>query len=140
MINSFQGEYSFLSNFYPCIVKCNLGLVYPSVENAYQASKSDDLVVREHFVGITAGQAKRLGRALAAPTTWPDIKVAIMSNLLEQKFSDPTLAELLLSTGDSMLIEGNYWGDRFWGVCQGKGLNKLGELLMGIRLSLINQR
>ena len=31
------------------------------------------------------------------------------------------------------LVEGNTWGDRFWGVCGGVGLNWLGRLLMQVR-------
>lgn len=36
-------------------------------------------------------------------------------------------------TGDAELIEGNNWGDTFWGVCNGRGENMLGKLLMEIR-------
>ena len=43
------------------------------------------------------------------------------------------LTELLLSTEDSSLVEGNDWNDKFWGVCQGKGLNHLGRILMKVR-------
>ena len=39
----------------------------------------------------------------------------------------------LLDTGDAILIEGNDWGDRYWGVCDGVGQNKLGLILMGLR-------
>jgi len=28
---------------------------------------------------------------------------------------------------------GNHWGDRYWGVCDGKGENNLGKIQMGIR-------
>jgi len=31
------------------------------------------------------------------------------------------------------LIEGNTWGDTYWGVCRGRGSNNLGKLLMKIR-------
>ena len=39
VIDSFQGEYRFLSNFWPCVVEYE-GTEYPSVENAYQAAKT----------------------------------------------------------------------------------------------------
>lgn len=42
MINSFRGEYAFLSNFYPCFVIYE-GIRYPSVEHAFQASKTFDI-------------------------------------------------------------------------------------------------
>ena len=31
------------------------------------------------------------------------------------------------------LVEGNYWGDTFWGICNGEGTNWLGILLMAER-------
>jgi len=46
------------------------------------------------------------------------------------------LADALLSTGDEKLIEGNTWNDRYWGVCDGKGLNKLGGILERVRDNL----
>jgi len=52
---------------------------------------------------------------------------------LTQKFFDADLRAKLLATGNEELIEGNTWGDTFWGVCDGKGLNKLGQLLMVVR-------
>ena len=39
----------------------------------------------------------------------------------------------LLETGDVYLEETNTWGDVFWGVCNGKGENMLGQVLMLIR-------
>lgn len=41
-----------------------------------------------------------------------------------------------LATGDAILIEGNTWGDRFWGVCEGFGQNHLGHVLMRVRVQL----
>ena len=40
-ITSFAGEYSFLSNFYPCAITLD-GDDYPTVEHAFQAAKTDD--------------------------------------------------------------------------------------------------
>ena len=44
----------------------------------------------------------------------------------------------LLATGEEELIEGNYWHDTCWGVCNcakcgDKGENRLGKLLMEVR-------
>jgi predicted NAD-dependent protein-ADP-ribosyltransferase YbiA (DUF1768 family) len=44
-LTGFRQEFSFLSNFYPCIIEVDK-LIYPTVENAYQAAKSDDPIVR----------------------------------------------------------------------------------------------
>lgn len=56
-----------------------------------------------------------------------------MEDLLRQKFSKTPLRRLLLATGEAELIEGNTWGDTYWGVCHGVGQNHLGCLLMKIR-------
>ncbi|MCY8564311.1 NADAR family protein [Bacillus sonorensis] len=46
------------------------------------------------------------------------------------------LINKLLQTGESILIEGNTWGDKIWGVCNGVGENKLGKILMKVRNEL----
>jgi hypothetical protein len=56
-----------------------------------------------------------------------------MYALLAQKFSHDHLREKLIGTGAAMLIEGNTWGDTYWGVCNGEGYNHLGRLLMDLR-------
>jgi predicted NAD-dependent protein-ADP-ribosyltransferase YbiA (DUF1768 family) len=38
-----------------------------------------------------------------------------------------------LDTGKRFLMEGNYWKDTYWGVCNGDGDNRLGEMLMRVR-------
>jgi ribA/ribD-fused uncharacterized protein len=132
-IDSFSGEFRFLSNFYPSPVTFD-GLRYPSVENAYQASKTLDRVQRQAFVNVSPGEAKRLGQALPLRKDWEQVKLKIMEILLLKKFTPGTdLASQLLGTGNRQLIEGNHWGDRFWGMCGGQGENHLGLLLMEIR-------
>lgn len=132
-IDSFSGEYDFLSNFSPAEVVW-MGIRYPTVEHAYQAAKSNDRGVREMFMFYrTPGQAKREGRKIEIRDDWESIKVNVMRNLLIQKFSDPVLFAKLKATAPSELIEGNWWGDTFWGVCRGIGKNTLGKLLMEIR-------
>jgi predicted NAD-dependent protein-ADP-ribosyltransferase YbiA (DUF1768 family) len=60
-----------------------------------------------------------------------------MEGLVRQKFSkDPVLRQRLLDTGDQDLVEGNTWGDTFWGVCRGQGSNWLGRILMDVRAEL----
>ena len=60
-------------------------------------------------------------------------RIRAMRDLLAQKFSDPVLRKRLAATAPLDLIEGNTWGDRFWGVYEGEGENWLGRLLMEIR-------
>ena len=57
---------------------------------------------------------------------------------LYHKFKDPVLRKKLLATGDEHLEEGNYWHDTYWGVCDGVGKNRLGELLMTVRKEVQN--
>lgn len=133
IINSFKGQYSFLSNFYPVQVEIE-GIVYPSVEHAYVAMKTMDIELRKQISLMeTAGKVKRMGRTLNIRSDWDHIKLPVMFGLLRLKFQKPELKLLLISTGDSHLEEGNWWGDTFWGVCKGVGENNLGKLLMRVR-------
>ena len=64
MINEFQGINRFLSNFWPAEVILD-GVRYPSVEYAYQASKTLDKNERKEIrTSRTSGEAKRLGRKI----------------------------------------------------------------------------
>lgn len=134
MIDSFKGEHAFLSNFYPTKIVVD-GIVYRSVEHAYQAAKTtDEKVKRVIRAKPYASEAKRLGDTVQKREDWDNIKIGVMKELLDLKFAEGTeLAEQLLSTGDEELAEGNWWGDTFWGVCKGKGENHLGKLLMDRR-------
>lgn len=67
---------------------------------------------------------------------WEEVKLGVMEGLLREKFSDPELRRKLLATGERELVEGNDWGDSFWGVCAGRGKNHLGRLLMKLREEL----
>lgn len=135
-IDSFQGYYRFLSNFWPAEV-CLDGVVYPSVEHAYVAAKTLDLEMREQIRQVqTPGQVKRFGRKLQLRPDWDDVKVSVMKDLVAQKFAEGTdLRKKLDETSPAYLEEGNTWGDRFWGVCKGEGLNHLGKILMEVRTS-----
>jgi ribA/ribD-fused uncharacterized protein len=136
MIESFSGEYRWLSNFWPVKIHW-LGRSWESLEHAYQASKAVDpedieIIAQQE----TPGRAKRAGAKLIIRDDWEYVRVEVMSQLLVRKFAHPELQELLLATGDQEIQEGNNWNDRFWGVCDGEGENILGKLLMGLRRSL----
>lgn len=134
VIDSFSGPHRFLSNFYPSPVVFD-EFEYPSVEHAYQAAKTLARAERFYISRLkTPAEAKRAGQRLILREDWDDARVGVMLILLCEKFKPGTpLAEKLAQTGDAKLIEGNTWGDRFWGVCGGEGLNMLGILLMGVR-------
>lgn len=149
-ITSFSGEHRFLSNFYPAKVTYE-GTKFDSVENAYVAAKT--LFATEgksHFpeiASMTPGQAKRFGRLeifakINGDPLWEVGKITIMSKLVHEKFtSNEDLKELLLATGHCNIIEGNTWGDRFWGQSPiGNGKNMLGRIIMSVRHYLIIEK
>jgi ribA/ribD-fused uncharacterized protein len=136
-INSFEGPYRFLSNFYPAEVEFE-GMRYPSVEHAYQSAKTLDLETRKKIAALAnPGDAKRMGRAQQVRADWEQVKFDVMEKCVRYKFTHhPELKEKLLATGDAYLEEGNTWGDRIWGVYQGQGENRLGKILMKVRQEL----
>jgi len=128
-IDSFRGAYHFLSNFYLCPVLYD-GLMCVSSESAFQVAKAEYPVDKLKLKDMAPEFAKKYGRKMQMKKGWEDIKVQVMAEVLRCKFScNESLRILLLETGDSELVEGNNWGDTFWGVCNGEGLNILGNLL-----------
>ncbi len=134
-IRGFFGEYRFLSNLYRIDQMVVVdGIAYPASENAYMAQKTNDLKLRKIFGHLSPSEAKTLGRNIIVRECWTDEeRIAAMLKALRVKFSVPELAVKLLDTGDKYLEETNYWGDTFWGVCDGVGENHLGKLLMQVR-------
>jgi ribA/ribD-fused uncharacterized protein len=137
VIDKFDGTmYAFLSNFYLHPIEWE-GIRYPSTEHAYQAAKTTNPLIRAQMAKERSpGKVKRLGRKLLIRPDWEAIKVDIMLRVCRIKFSDIDLGCNLLDTGHATLIEGNTWGDTFWGVCDGQGFNMLGNVLMRIRSEL----
>jgi ribA/ribD-fused uncharacterized protein len=139
IIDSFDSKYAFLSNFFPCIIEFD-GNDFPSVEHAFQAAKTRDK--QEQFKiwqAATPGKAKREGRKVTLREDWEEIKRDYMKEFIHQKFQDEALRKMLLATGDAELIEGNYWNDTYWGVCNGVGQNWLGKILMEERRRIKNE-
>ena len=140
-IDCFDGKYAFLSNFYSSpIAPFKDGIVYPTVEHAFQAYKTTDINKRKEIAAQpTPGKAKHLGRHVELRDDWQEIRINVMYIALKEKFKDLELQTKLLSTGNAELIEGNTWSDNFWGDCHCpkcrdiKGENNLGKLLMKIR-------
>lgn len=136
MINSFEGEYAFLSNFYEHPIS-NGVITFPTNEHYFQAMKTleDDerLAIAK---AATPGQAKRMGRKVKLRADWESIKLDVMETAVRIKFTDPELAAKLIATGDEELVEGNWWNDTFWGVCNGVGENHLGKILMKVRADI----
>lgn len=139
IVSAFENEYAFLSNFYNSPITID-GITYPTVEHFFQAMKSFNHNDRKRVADApTPGIAKRMGRMLLLRPDWEAVKEDIMYLGLRAKFTDKELAEQLLDTGDAELIEENEWGDRYWGVCNGEGQNRLGKLLMKVREEIKNE-
>ena len=138
-INEFRGDYAFLSNFYPAPVSY-MGQTYANNEAAFQAQKT--LSAREQrkfciFRMHNPSDAKKLGRDLTLRPDWEKVKVRLMYEICMCKFmQNPELRDKLLATGESTLIEGNNWGDYFWGKVNNCGENQLGIILMDVRAKL----
>lgn len=158
MINKFEGRFRFLSNFYPCKIE-HKGIKYPSVEHFYVAMKVTEMQLldgvyytaadfREMISRISnPGDVKKIGSRVKIRKEWDDKKLEFMNWAVREKFKDETLSEMLLSTGDQEIIEGNWWHDNFYGSCSctkcaNKGENHLGKILMQVReeLKLANQK
>lgn len=122
----FHGGYRFLSNFF----------IEPDgshVEGEYQRAKCYDFLDRARFDGLSPVDAKRFGRTVMMRPDWEDVKLDIMTFYVTKKFKDhPRLAEQLRLIAGPIIHE-NTHGDRFWGTVNGKGLNILGDILMGVR-------
>lgn len=139
-IDRFVGDYRWLSNFWPTRIEYE-GHVYKSSEHAFQAAKAAKGEDREIVAGSkTPGEAKRRGRQVKLRKDWEEVKVDVMRTILKWKFAPSSeLAKKLLATSPARLVEGNHWGDTFWGVDDRRGgENHLGQLLMEIRDELLS--
>ena len=134
----FRDDYYFLSNFYPCQVNYN-GKLYQSTEAAFQAQKSLDEAIQWKFTGLSARDARTVGKKIELRPDWEEVKDGIMEEILCVKFSNPVLREKLLETEGMYLEETNGWHDNYWGNCTCDnckhipGKNTLGKILMCIR-------
>ena len=160
VIDEFRGKYFFLSNFFikPVYYKSEW---YRSSEHAFQAQKATNDKDKQYILNTyyspngknSPGQAKHRGNEINCRKNWNEKRMIIMYDILRCKFTDGTisdhntsrkypilqLADKLIATGDTLLIEGNSWGDNFWGMVRDpktgewKGDNFLGKLLMKVR-------
>lgn len=125
-----------LSNFQSSPIRVS-GVSYPTLEHAYQASKTLIPAEREQIAQASSpAEAKKLGQDVTLREGWNELRLTVMEGLLRVKFRDPAYRAALLATGDALIIEGNHWNDTFFGVCRGLGENHLGRLLMNLRNEL----
>lgn len=139
-VNDDFGEFS---NFalYPIVID---GETWKTTEHYFQAQKFEDKAYRKKVANAnTPMLSATLGRDRKQKIRrdWESAKDNVMKKAVLAKFSQhEELRELLLSTGEAKLIEhtenDDYWGDGG----DGKGKNKLGQILMAVRAELANER
>jgi len=143
MIKEFQGNYRWLSNFAPVDIVIR-DKAYPSVEHAYMAMKAPDNADWQSFCSNksnSAGKVKKASKFIQLRPDWDDnCRLTLMKLLLKLKFSQKPFRSKLISTGNQNIQEGNYWNDKFFGIClkTGEGENHLGRLIMNIRDQINN--
>lgn len=132
-----KGIYSAFSNFSNHPVTIN-NKYYPTTEHYFQSQKfiSEPEYMELIRVSATPSIAKKLGssRNHKLREDWNNVKEDIMLIALRAKFTQHAeLKQLLLSTGDKILVE-HTKNDKYWGDGgDGTGLNRLGHCLMIIR-------
>lgn len=135
--------YGEFSNFalYPIKLK---GKVWPTSEHYFQAQKfagtSHEDKIRKAASPMKAAELGRT-RKVRIRANWDHMKDNVMLEAVRAKFAQhPDLQELLLETGDALIIEHTendaYWGDGG----DGKGKNRLGKILVKVRAELRGNR
>lgn len=138
--SSTKTEYRSFSNFFPSAFQLK-GKSWPTVEHYYQAQKFVDPKFQDDIrQAATPYGAKRMGQTRKASklrSDWEEVKEEVMREALKAKFSThPRLADLLVRTQDAVLVEASPF-DSYWGKGRsGTGQNRLGELLMELRVEL----
>lgn len=121
------------------------GKHWPTVEHYYQAQKyvGIDETYAEAIRKVgTPGEAKSMSRDPKHPPNpnWDLIKDDIMRRAIWAKFTQhPSLKQLLLDTGNAILVEDSP-KDYHWGCGKdGTGINMLGKILVETREKLRQQ-
>lgn len=161
MIGKFRGEHFFLSNMKSLEnwIETDRGILVPTAEHAYQASKFVDPdahyeiahvrakkdTTKAHADGVASKELAHefIEAGIMIRPDWEIAKLSIMYVSVQQKFfKNRDLAARLIATGNEELVEGNDWGDVYWGVSpigSSTGENHLGRILMQVRGQLIEK-
>ena len=132
-------QFGCFSNFaaYPIEVD---GKVWPTSEHYFQAQKFAGTEFEEEIWLVKSPMiAARMGRDRSKPlrADWEQVKDEVMRRAVLAKFTQHAeLREMLLATGDALLVEhtrnDSYWGDGG----DGRGRNMLGQILVSVREEL----
>lgn len=136
---SVSDEYGAFSNFAASPIRLG-GKTWPTVEHFFQAQKFKGQAQADKIrKAKTPMLAARLGRSrkVKLRRDWEKVKDSVMYSAVLAKFQQhEELRALLLSTAEAKIVEhtenDNDWGDGG----DGRGLNKLGRILMKVRAAL----
>lgn len=146
----------YFSNFYYSPFK-HQGVLFKWSEQAIMWRKAKyfgaDSIAEKILKAQTPKDCKDLGRSRSIPfdnEKWDSYKEQLYKEVLLDKFSNPKLKAMILSTNDKMLVEASPY-DKIWGcgLAEGDsridgspeswpGLNLLGKVLMEVRSELSN--
>ena len=112
MINSFTGDYYFLSNFYIAPVSYN-GWDYTNNEAAFQAQKTKNRRLRfQLFSKASPSEAKAAGRKIDLRSDWEEVKDKVMYEIVlgmniwkKEIHGEIQLGELLMVLEKTGLVE-----------------------------------
>jgi ribA/ribD-fused uncharacterized protein len=132
VITEFRRQYRFLSSFYdqaPFTWTDWTGQLWqaPTREHAFQASKTvNEKAIHWVMTAPSAGEAKTRGRQVPLVAGWDTISRSVMLRLAVGQYQlYPELCALLAATAPAILIEGNSWGDYFWGAIPDSALGQM---------------
>lgn len=110
-------------------------LKYPTVRKAYHAVRTRDVGFKARVVGTkSVEELMALIPQIPEHPEWPLVKERVMMELMREKFADVTTKQLLLSTGERILVHRSETNDLYWGTnSRGEGHNRYGHLLMKLR-------
>jgi len=136
---STKDAYGEFSNFAAFPIEID-GRTWPTSEHYFQAQKFAGTEHEELFRTTPSPMTvAKMGRDRKRPlrADWDEVKDGIMQEAVRAKFRQhPRLAAMLLETGNAEIVEHTendaYWGDGG----DGKGKNRLGQILMQVRAEL----
>jgi hypothetical protein len=146
-----ESAYRDLSNFGPSPIlliprydPAASPLLYADVETAFQAAKACDQATHDWIAAArTPKEAKDRGTTRAKvkpPADWDQVSPRWMLHCLRAKYALAGYRELLLSTGDRILVEDSPYDERWGGFSRRtgrySGQNLLGRALMLVRAEL----
>lgn len=133
---STRDRYGCFSNFSPHGFMLD-GVYWPTSEHYFQAQKFAGTPHADQIRQVkTPKDAARMGRDRSRPLRpdWEQVKDDIMGKAVLRKFeTHADIRDILLSTGDELIVE-NSPIDYYWGCgADGSGTNMLGQILMEVR-------